>query len=517
MSTLVPALRTLRTLCLLALCVVVLASCANDSDDSDAESESDMPETPLTFTIGGAVTGLVSSGLVLQNNGGDDLAITADGTFTFATPLTAGSPYGVTVASDPMTPAQVCTVTNGSGLVPSQAVTDVAVTCTPPPSPPSPPPPPPTIQLALTTIATGLNSPVGMANAGDARLFVIEQAGRIIIVRTDGTIEPTPFLDIQDRVDDSAGEMGLLGLAFHPDYTTNGFFYVNYTASPSGSIQTRIARFRVNPLDPDRADPASEDILLTVAQPAGNHNAGALNFGPDGFLYIPLGDGGGTAGDANNNAQNLARLLGKIMRIDVDAGIGEPPDCMGAGSGNYTVPSANPFVDGPGQTCDEIWAVGLRNPWRSSFDRLTGDLYLGDVGERDREEVNLQPAISPGGENYGWRCYEGNLNFNLTGCAPRSTYTFPIFDYDNGFEGCSVIGGYVYRGQQFPDLTGRYVLTDFCSGSFWDLRPDGAGGHEVTKHTNLQVGTEYVAFGEDADGELYVVGLSGTIFRLETQ
>ena len=200
--------------------------------------------------------------------------------------------------------------------------------------------------------------------------------------------------------------------------------------------------------------------------------------------------------------------------MDVDSASGTSPDCAGLGSGNYTVPPTNPLVDGPGGTCDEIWAIGLRNPWRSSFDRLTGDLYIADVGQDAREELDFQPASSAGGQNYGWRCFEGNDPFNTTGCAAPGTYTFPIFDYTHAGGECSVIGGYVYRGSLFPALHGHYVLTDLCTGIFWTVVPDGAGGWLTARHTNLAA-FGYVSFGEDTNGEIYVVHpANGTLSRL---
>jgi uncharacterized repeat protein (TIGR01451 family) len=366
------------------------------------------------------------------------------------------------------------------------------------------------LDLSLVVFATGFSDPVSIANAGpgDNRIFVIERAGQIKIIQPDGTILPTPFLNITGRVDSSSTEEGLLGLAFHPSYGSNGYFYVNYTNTSSGIRRTRISRFNVTS-DPEIADPNSEDILLTITQPFSNHNAGDMHFGPDGYLYIPLGDGG-SGGDPDNNAQNLGLLLGKIVRIDVDSGPGHAPDCPGTGSGNYAIPSTNPLIDGAGGTCDEIWAIGLRNPWRSSFDRLTGDLYIGDVGQDNYEEVNVQLAAPPGGQNYGWRCYEGNQIFDLSGCGPTGGYTFPVFVYDNPTDGCSITGGYVYRGDMYPFMYGRYLLTDYCSGNFWDLVRD-SGNWKADIHTNL-AGFGYVAFGEDASGELYVVNRSnGTV------
>ena len=368
------------------------------------------------------------------------------------------------------------------------------------------------LDLSLSLIASGFDNPVSIAHAGDDRLFVVEQDGTIRVVLSDGTVLSTPFLDITARVDSSASEEGLLGLAFHPDYTNNGYFYLNYTYT-SGSRRTRISRFKVT-ADANIADPTSENVLLTINQPDWNHNAGDLHFGPDGYLYIPMGDGGG-GGDTSNNAQNMSLLLGKIVRIDVDQGTGSNPDCVGFGTGDYTIPDDNPFIDGAGDDCDEIWAVGLRNPWRSSFDRLTGDLYIGDVGQNAWEEVNIQPAASNGGENYGWRCYEGNHAYNLSGCADISTYTFPIFEYSHSGGHCSVTGGYVYRGAIYPLMQGRYFLADYCSGRFWDLMPDGQGGWQSNQYTNLG-SFGYSAFGEDVNGELYVTNLAnGNLYHLQ--
>lgn len=369
------------------------------------------------------------------------------------------------------------------------------------------------LRLNLTIFATGLESPVGITNAGpgDDRLFVIEKAGRIRIVRADGSVAPTPFLDITDRVNSSANEQGLLGLTFHPDHVENGYFYVNYTYSAGPETWTRISRFQVSG-NPDVAARDSEDVLLTVEQPYPNHNAGDIHFGPDGFLYIPLGDGG-SGGDPDNNAQSTGTLLGKVVRIDVNSSDnGNPPDCVGEGSGNYIVPDTNPFLNEFGY-CDEIWAQGLRNPWQSSFDRLTGNFYIGDVGQGAWEEVDFQPADSPGGENYGWRCYEGNHPYNTTGCEEQDHYEPPIFEYSNPLGDCaSVIGGYVYRGTQFPALSGLYVLTDLCSGIFWTL--DTGSGWQPTEHDYLGI-RSFVAFGEDAVGELYVANInSGNIYRV---
>lgn len=365
------------------------------------------------------------------------------------------------------------------------------------------------LSLSLQSFATGLSQPVSLTNAGDSRLFAVEQEGYIRIIQSNGTVLGTAFLNITDRVNSAGSEQGLLGLAFHPDYATNGFFYVNYTSNDS---RTRISRFQVTG-NPNVADPNSEEILLTVTQPYSNHNAGDIHFGPDGYLYVPLGDGG-SGGDPQNNAQTMTTLLGKITRIDVDNGPGAAADCKGAGTGNYTIPNDNPFINGTGSQCDEIWALGLRNPWRSSFDLWTGDLWIGDVGQNAWEEIDFQPVYSDGGENYGWRCYEGNHTYNTSGCGPIGNYVFPVTEYDHNSGRCSVSGGYVYRGSQYPAMFGHYLLTDYCSGHFWDVAPDGQGGWVTTQHNNLTAFGRS-AFGENSAGELFVANRSqGTVERV---
>jgi hypothetical protein len=379
-------------------------------------------------------------------------------------------------------------------------------------------------QIELTLFAEGLNFPVVVTNAGDDRLFVVEQEGTIRIVTADGTVLATPFLDIHERVT-FAGEQGLLGLAFHPDYATNGYFYVNYIDSGG---DTNISRFQVTS-NPDIADPNSESIILEVEQPFDNHNGGDVHFGPDGYLYIALGDGG-YRDDPFNNAQRLDTLLGKILRIDVDS------------SQPYAVPADNPFAqDNNPETRDEIWVYGLRNPWRFSFDAEQGDLYIGDVGQDTQEEINFQAADSPGGENYGWSCYEGSLPLidddDEHGCwllflpfgqadtgAPTGPnngqwpYIAPIFDYphyDEGgeFLGCVVTGGYVYRGSDYANLIGYYVFGDFCSGRFWLLLPSGG---DWLAYPQGQFNLSPSAFGESQTRELYVADYnSGDLFRIE--
>ncbi len=367
---------------------------------------------------------------------------------------------------------------------------------------------PDTVALQLQEVASGFTAPVKLANAGDSRLFVVERAGVIRILQPDGNVLATPFLDIQNRVNTSGSERGLLGLAFEPD--NPAIFYVNYTLELSNPNDDRngntiIARYRVTGADANVADPTSEEVIMEVTQPHSNHNAGDLAFGPDKFLYIPLGDGGG-GGDPDENAQDLSKLLGKLLRLDV------------IGKSTYEIPTGNPYAnDGDPNTLGEIWASGLRNPWRFSFDRQTNDIYIGDVGQGAWEEIDFQPSDSTGGENYGWDCYEGNHDYELTGCT--ATYTDPIFEYAraeneiNPPAGCSSItGGYVYRGPTYPDLQGHYILADYCSGKFWSLIRNEQAAWVATAHGKLMENPS--TFGEDAAGELYVASLNGTVYRL---
>lgn len=349
-------------------------------------------------------------------------------------------------------------------------------------------------------------SPVDIAHAGDERLFIVEQAGKIMVVEA-GAGKPgrlktaTTFLDITPQVT-SGDERGLLGLVFHPDYASNGFFYVNYTRQVSGSLHTRIARYEVSG-DRNVADPNSEFVILDIAQPFGNHNAGDLAFGPDGYLYVPTGDGG-SGGDPNNRAQNLNDLLGKILRLDVDAT---------AGGRNYAIPADNPFVGEAGR--DEIWAYGLRNPWRISFDRATNDLFIGDVGQREWEEIDLQPADSGGGENYGWRLKEGDHCFNpATGCDPGGLVD-PIYEYGHRNGRCSVTGGFVYRGPEYASLRGTYIMADFCTGELFGLREEENGRWQPAL---LTTAPRFVStFGEDVAGELYLATLDGVIYQIQAR
>jgi len=332
----------------------------------------------------------------------------------------------------------------------------------------------------------GLSRPVGLTNAGDGsgRLFILEQEGLIRIVKDHELLEE-PFLDMRDRVGSNANEQGLLGLAFHPGYQENGTFYVNYTDGDGGTV---IARFNVS-TDPNRADPASEVRLLQIQQPYGNHNGGSIAFGPDGYLYIGTGDGG-SGGDPQGNGQSLDTLLGKILRLDVDNG--EP----------YAVPAGN--LEG------EIWAYGLRNPWRFSFDRLSGDLYIGDVGQGDWEEIDYWPVGNPGGANFGWNFREGAHPF--TGSPPVGVDLIdPVVEYDHSL-GISVTGGVVYRGAALSGYYGIYFYGDYGSGRVWGLFPDLDGGWK--NQILFESGANITSFGEDEDGEVYLVDHKGFVFKL---
>jgi glucose/arabinose dehydrogenase len=350
--------------------------------------------------------------------------------------------------------------------------------------------------LALVPQTGGLVLPTHLAHAGDGsgRLFVLEQGGRIRILK-HGALLPTPFLDISDRVS-CCRERGLFSVAFPPGYASKGYFYVDYTDLAGNTV---VARYRLG-AHADVADPASEQVVLRVSQPFGNHNGGQLAFGPDGLLYVGLGDGG-DGGDPQNNAQNPGTLLGKILRIDVESA-----------ASPYAVPPSNPFVGTAGRR-PEIWAQGLRNPWRFSFDRSTGDLYIGDVGQNAFEEIDFQPASSPGGENYGWRIMEGLHCFNPVSCS-QFGLTLPVTEYDHT-QGCSVTGGLVYRGTTFPRLQGTYVYGDFCSGRLWGLRFDGTSWHNDVL---LDTGRRISSFGEDQVGSLYLADYgSGQILKIVDQ
>lgn len=353
--------------------------------------------------------------------------------------------------------------------------------------------------IGIVPFTTGINDGIStIANANDSRLFVAVQLGYVYILTPTGTKLARPFLDIYSKVTPTStanlGEKGLLGIAFSPHYATDGTFYINYT-NKLGQGNSVIARYHVSS-DPDSADVASEEILLTIYQPFGNHKGGCLQFGNDGYLYCALGDGG-SAGDPYNVAQNTDSLLGKILRLDV------------SGTTGYTIPPTNPFVAGGG--APQIWAYGLRNPWKFSFDRVTHDLWIGDVGQADYEEVNRQLASSPGGENYGWHCYEATHPYDTVSCGPLSSYVAPVYEYPHsGTATCAVTGGYVYRGTAYPALYGYYIFADYCPRGIYSLSIPG-----YSFGTTGNMANNFVAFGENAAGELFVGDqYTGTIFRI---
>ena len=362
--------------------------------------------------------------------------------------------------------------------------------------------------LVFEAIAVDLDRPVSIANAGDGsgRLFIVQQRGQVLIYDGSAVLD-TPFLDISEQVR-CCGERGLLDIAFHPEFATNGYFYVDYTDNEG---TTNVARFHVSG-DPNIADVASETLVLAIEQPDRIHNAGQLQFGPDGFLYISTGDGGPSK-DPENRAQSLSTLLGKILRIDVD------------GAAPYAIPADNPFFGQEGAR-GEIWVYGLRNPWRFSFDRLTGDMFIADVGEARWEEISFQSGSSAGGENYGWRRFEGSECFNPAGspfgpdelpaeCLDPS-FVAPIIAYEHFQGSCrgSVTGGYVYRGSEIAELQGKYVYGDFCNGQFHAAAPDGAGGWSSTLIRDTTV--DITSFGEDEQGELYFAEIeSESVFRIK--
>lgn len=353
--------------------------------------------------------------------------------------------------------------------------------------------------IALQSFAAGFSSPVDIANAGDTRLFVVEQGGLIKILNSDGTINATPFLNLTSLTA-ADGERGLLGLTFHPNYATNGLFFINYTNLSGNTV---IARYGVSA----NANVANSTgtILMTISQPYNNHNGGCLKFGSDGYLYIGMGDGG-SAGDPNGYSQNLtinasepSRIyLGKMLRIDVNST---------TGSLNYGFPPTNPYISQAGK--EEIWARGLRNPWKFSFNRLNGDLWIADVGQGTVEEVdkivNPLPAM-----NFGWRCYEGNSSYNTSGCFASNTMVFPFAQYTHSSGGCSITGGYFYTGTTYPNFQNKYFFTDYCDDKIRTVNSSGV----ITTTTSFS-GNNFVTFGQDKNGELYLAGLtSGIIYKI---
>ena len=459
-----------------SLLAVVVASCGSDTADPSVAAPAS-----ATPTSAAALTPTPASAAALT-----------------PTPTTAETPTPTPLPIDSTTP------TRGSTQPPTPASTESNA-----PSPTSTLPPT-ALSPAGNTPAQPLLGPLTVARAfehldfrgltnltqpaaGDDRLFVTEQSGRVLAFANDEAArEAQVFLDIQDRVSDRGSEEGLLGLAFDPAYHENGYFYVYYSAS--GPRRSVVSRFHAN-AERQQADPASELVIMEIDQPFSNHNGGQLAFGLDGFLYVGLGDGG-SGGDPMRHGRNKGTLLGSILRIDVSRATSEAP---------YATPPDNPFIDDAGAR-GEIWAYGLRNPWRFSFDRETGRLWAGDVGQNSVEEVDV---VEKGGD-YGWNRLEGSQCFSAADCDPTGT-VLPVWEYPTRGN-CSVIGGYVYRGGGIPSLTGAYVFADFCSGRIWALRYDG---QEVTEHLLLaDTPLQIVSFGQDRDGGLYVLSQNSGIYRL---
>lgn len=346
--------------------------------------------------------------------------------------------------------------------------------------------------ITLEEFATGFTAPVEIAHANDSRMFVVQQNGIIKILQSNGTVNSTNFLNISSKIT-YGGERGLLGLAFHPQYPTNGYFFVYYNDT-GGNIT--VARYTRSSANPDVADPATEKIVLNLPKPFDNHNGGSIHFAPDGYLWVVTGDGG-SGGDPNNNAQNKNSLLGKLLRLDINS------------TGAYNIPPGNPFVGIDG--ADEVWAYGLRNAWKFNFDTVSGNVMIADVGQGQIEEINRMP-LTQAGINYGWRCYEGNNTYNTTGCAAQSTMTFPIAAYDHSGGKCSITGGYVYRGTQFPALQGRYFFADYCSTQIGSLNSD-----DSITWTSAFSGNNFSTFGVNNQNELFVAAVnSGKIFKITT-
>ncbi|MFD2892372.1 PQQ-dependent sugar dehydrogenase [Flavobacterium chuncheonense] len=345
--------------------------------------------------------------------------------------------------------------------------------------------------IAIEAFASGFSNAVEITHAGDSRLFVVQKAGLIRILNSDGTINPTPFLDVSSLTV-SSGERGLLGLVFHPNYASNGYFFINYTNTSGNTV---IARYTVNPADSNLANPTGV-ILMTITQPYSNHNGGSLKFGPDGYLYIGMGDGG-SAGDPENRAQNITTNLGKMLRIDVDV----------TTAPYYASPPSNPYVGITGN--DEIWAIGLRNPWKFSFNRLTGDLWIADVGQNNIEEINKITTPLTAGLNFGWRCYEGNVAYNTSGCAAVSTMTMPIAQYNHS-NGCSITGGYEYTGSLYPAFQNKYFFADYCVNRLGYV---DTTNNTISYTPNFSGSNNFTSLGEDMNGELYITN-STTIYKI---
>ena len=462
-----PGRKALFVFTSLLVLVLLISACAAPAENTQAP---DAQATPAEA--------------VVQEEEEAEATATTAATSGEEAPPTATAPAGVETPTEPgEIPVTQATAEGAADPAAAQVPTD-SVTSLPDPN-----------SYEWVEVVTGLNRPLDIADLGDGsgHLLALEQPGVIRVIENNSLL-PDPFLDITDRVGSSGNEQGLLGIALHPKIQENGFFYINYTDQ---SGDTTISRFSLTADDAARADPNSEVVLLKVDQPYPNHNGGVVAFGPDGYLYLGLGDGG-SAGDPQGNGQSLNTLLGKILRIDVDNG--DP----------YAIPADNPFASGGG--LPEIFSYGWRNPWRFSFDRLTGDLYVADVGQNQWEEISFTPAGSTGGENYGWNYREGAHEYQ--GNPPAGAELIdPIYEYSHA-DGCSVTGGYVYRGQALPAFRGVYLFADFCSGKLWGLLrgPDGA----VQAQELYQTGRNISSFGQDASGELYITDqASGGIYRLQ--
>lgn len=354
--------------------------------------------------------------------------------------------------------------------------------------------PPPIALLQLRLVAGGYESITDIVNAGDEHLFVAQRSGIVSQTTLSPTVSTTVFLDIRQQVASDLGEQGLSSVAFHPNYATNGYFYVAYTSRDGHSLVSRFERGDRT----DQANPDSEAILLSLEQTTPYHNLGQLAFGPDGYLYIGIGDGG-APGKPSDHSQNTATLPGSILRLDVDSAF------------PYAIPLDNPFANDP-EARGEIWAYGLRNPWRFSFDPLTHDLFIAEVGEAAYEEVNVEPAESAGGVNYGWYCYEGFEARQVDGCGDASLYTPPVFAYNHRV-GCAIIGGYLYRGADYPGLNGHYLFADFCRFTVTSMAQE-EGGHWSGRHSTIVPFGFWNTFGQDQAGEVYIGSSYGKLYKI---
>jgi glucose/arabinose dehydrogenase len=406
--------------------------------------------------------------------------------------ITVGGCTGSTTATPTWTPGVIAAASATPNLSPSASLAGASPSAVPTPTATAAPTQaafdPSRVNLGLQPVISGLDQPLFATGSGDGsgRFFVVEQPGLIRVVDPNGTLASSPFLDLRSKVS-CCGERGLLGLAFSPHYAQDGRFFVDYTDTAGDTVVAGFTRH-----DADHADPASERVVLHIQQPYANHNGGMVAFGPDGDLYVGMGDGG-SGGDPQNNGQNLGSLLGKLLRVDVS---GDP----------YAVPSSNPFVGRSGAR-PEVFDYGLRNPWRYSFDRQTGDLFIGDVGQDRFEEIDAVRAGTAGGLDFGWRIMEGDSCYNPTACTHKGL-TLPVYTYSHSF-GCAVVGGYVYRGTTYPALKGAYLFSDDCSGRIWAMDAAAALRGPTSAKVLLESGLTVSSFGQDDAGELYVTDLSG--------